>query len=101
MDGFTWKNWRGTINTYQPGDGSCASDPCWYHEEGSDGTQAVIMTCATDESCKNFRVENVQVIPQNYEMPTMMCKGVGAATNPEFGIDCVNGTFVPRAPSQQ
>lgn len=26
MENFTWTNWTGTINTYMPGDGSCASD---------------------------------------------------------------------------
>lgn len=26
MEGFTWENWTGTINTYKPGDGSCVTD---------------------------------------------------------------------------
>lgn len=97
MQDFTWKHFRGSINTFQPGDGSCASVPCWYNVPGAKGTEAVIMTCASETSCNGFHVEDVEVIPQNYEAPTMMCTGVGAAANPDFGIDCVNGTFVPRS----
>jgi hypothetical protein len=95
MENFTWRNWRGSINSYQPGDASCASDPCWYDIPEADGTQAVIMTCATDTSCKNFRVENVQVIPQKQEAPSIMCTHVSTASNPDFGIGCINGTYVP------
>lgn len=95
MENFTWKNWRGSINTFQPGDGSCASVPCWYNVPDADGTQAVVMTCATETSCRNFHVENVEVVPQNYEMPSIKCINVVAAANPKFGIECTNGTYVP------
>ncbi|BEI88598.1 uncharacterized protein CcaverHIS019_0113160 [Cutaneotrichosporon cavernicola] len=96
MQNFTWKNWRGSINTFHPGDASCASTPCWYDVPGATGSEAVIMTCANADSCRGFNVENVQVIPQDYSDPSIMCTNVGTASNPEFGIDCVNGTFVPR-----
>lgn len=95
MDGFTWRNWRGSINSFQRGDASCASNPCWYDIDGADGTQAVVMTCATDQSCKNFQVDDVQVVPQKDDSPSIMCTQVAAATNPNFGIACINGTFVP------
>lgn len=96
MENFTWKNWRGSINSFAPGDASCASDPCWYDVPGADGTQAVVMTCATETSCKNFQVEDVEVMPQKaYEMPSIMCTNVAAASSPNFGIECKNGTYVP------
>lgn len=97
MEGFTWKNFRGSINSYHPGDGSCASDPCWYDVPGANGKEAVIMTCATATSCRGFHVENIEVIPQTYEMPTMMCTGVGTESNPNFGLACTNGSYVPLA----
>lgn len=95
MENFTWKNFRGNINTYSPGDGSCASHPCWYEVEGGDGTQAVIMNCASPETCKNYVLEDIQVVPESDAPPTVLCENVGATTNPNLGMTCENGVFRP------
>lgn len=94
MDSFTWKNWRGTINSYQPGDATCVSDPCWYDVDGADRTQAAIISCATDSSCTNYVMDDVQLIPQAMDATTsVICENVPAANNPNFGIVCENGAF--------
>lgn len=31
MEDFTWSDFSGSINTFQPGDESCVSHPCWYN----------------------------------------------------------------------
>ncbi|KAF8851495.1 hypothetical protein BDZ45DRAFT_717385 [Acephala macrosclerotiorum] len=56
---FTWANFTGTINTFSPGDGSCASDLCWYNVglPNLKHTEAVIVECNTNTSCQNFAVE--------------------------------------------
>lgn len=48
MENFTWANWTGTINTYMPGDGSCASDvsafgPLRYLRDSADRTTAMLV----------------------------------------------------------
>ncbi|KAF2150209.1 glycoside hydrolase family 28 protein [Myriangium duriaei CBS 260.36] len=99
MQDFNFINFTGSINSYQPGDGSCVTDPCWYDTGLTqlDGTQAVIVECNTNSSCKNFRFENIQVWPQKDEPASVVCINATAALNPKLGFDCRNGTFVPLA----
>lgn len=97
MEDFSWSDFTGTINTFRPGDGSCVTDPCWYDDglPGLKHTEAIVIECNTETSCKNFKLENVQIIPQNMESPTAVCINATAALNPHLGFDCRNGTFVP------
>jgi hypothetical protein len=97
MQDFTWANFTGTINTFKPGDGSCASDPCWYNVGLPDltHTEAVIIECNTNSSCQNFALENVQIFPQSLEAPTVVFLNATAELNPKLGFACANGTFVP------
>ncbi|KAI6855612.1 hypothetical protein KC338_g7565 [Hortaea werneckii] len=99
MENFTWTNWTGTINTYMPGDGSCASDPCWYNVglPNLAHTEAVILECNSETSCQDFELSNIQVMPQSMEPPTVICMNAEAELNPDLGFDCRNGTFVPMA----
>lgn len=97
MQDFTWANFTGTINTFSPGDGSCASDPCWYNVglPNLKHTEAVIVECNTNTSCQNFAVENVQIFPQDLSAPTVICLNATTELNPRLGFECANGTFVP------
>jgi len=118
MQDFTWENFAGTINTYRPGDGSCASDvshpsfqitklsyftdstlkkPCWYDVGLPDlkHTEAVIIECNTETSCQNFRLEDIELFPQNQTPATQICMNAMENLNPDLGIECRNGTFVP------
>jgi polygalacturonase len=97
MENFTWSDFTGSVNTYRPGDGSCASNPCWYNTglPNLKHTEAVIIECNTATSCKNFELNNIQVIPQSMVEPTVICINATAALNPHLGFDCKNGTFVP------
>ena len=97
MEDFTWSGFSGTINTFRPGDGSCVSDPCWYNLglPNLSHTESIIIECNTESSCKNFALEDIQVIPQNLEDPTAICINATAALNPQLGFDCRNGTYLP------
>ncbi|OCL09929.1 glycoside hydrolase family 28 protein [Glonium stellatum] len=97
MRDFVWEDFTGTINTFQPGDRSCVSDPCWYDVGLPDlkHTEAVIIECNTNASCQNFQLKGIQLIPQSLEPPTVICMNATAALNPRLGFDCLNGTFVP------
>ncbi|CZR64156.1 probable exopolygalacturonase [Phialocephala subalpina] len=97
MQDFTWVNFTGTINTFSPGDGSCASDPCWYNVglPNLKHTEAVVVECNTNSSCQNFAVENVQIFPQDLSAPTVVCLNATKELNPRLGFECANGTFVP------
>ena len=102
MNDFTWANFTGTINSYQSGDTSCVSDPCWYDiglPDNLNHTEAIIIQCATDSSCQNFSIENIQLFPQSAAPPTQICQGVGAKTNPALGMKCADETWaVPYVP---
>ena len=97
MKDFTWENISGSINSNQYGDTSCASDPCWYDAglpTDLDHSQGLIITCATSDSCQNFKVSNVQLYPDSGADATELCNGVYPANNPDFGLVCAN-TEVP------
>lgn len=95
MEDFTWSDFTGSINTYQPGDGSCASDPCWYNAglPNLQHTEAIILECNTAASCKNFVTENIQLYPQSMDAPHLICMNATAELNPRLGFDCRNGTY--------
>ncbi|KAK5133325.1 hypothetical protein LTR08_007850 [Meristemomyces frigidus] len=97
MEDFKWTNFTGTVNTFKPGDGSCASDPCWYNVglPNLTHTEAIIVECNTNLSCKNFEMSNIQIIPQSLDAPRMICFNATQALNPNLGFACANGTFVP------
>ncbi|RJE22938.1 hypothetical protein PHISCL_04707 [Aspergillus sclerotialis] len=97
MEDFTFEDFAGTVNTYQHGDGSCASDPCWYDEglPNLNYTETVIIECAMKDSCKGFSVKNINVVPQSLEKPTVICMNATADLNPDLGIECKNGTYSP------
>ncbi|KAH8426807.1 putative extracellular exo-polygalacturonase [Aspergillus melleus] len=97
MEDFTWANFGGSINTFQPGDGSCATTPCWYDAGLSNlnHTEAIIIECNTDKSCKNFVTENINLHPQSHDAPTVICIDATAELNPDLGFDCRNGTYTP------
>jgi hypothetical protein len=98
MEDFSWSNFTGTINTFQHGDRSCVTDPCWYDVglPGLRGTEAVIIECNTNVSCRNFALSNIQVFPQSMAAPTVICMNATASLNPHLGFYCANGTFVPQ-----
>lgn len=97
MQDFTWANFTGTINTFQPGDGSCVSDPCWYNVglPNLTHTEAIILECNSNTSCSNFVFENIELFPQNLASPTVICLNATAELNPKLGFNCRNGTYVP------
>jgi hypothetical protein len=98
MEDFSWSNFTGTINTFQPGDRSCVTDPCWYNVglPNLKHTEAVIIECNTNISCKNFALSGIEVFPQTMAAPTVVCVNATASLNPHLGFHCVNGTFVPQ-----
>jgi len=95
MRDFTWSNFTGTINDRTPGDGSCVTNPCWYDIGYPDLThrEALIIACANKESCQNFKVEDIRVVPTVKMMPSMVCINAEAELNPQLGFECKNGTF--------
>ena len=116
MENLTWANFTGTINTFKPGDGSCASNvsiaallhrgcgyaddvtqPCWYNVglPNLTHTETTIVECNTAESCKDFTFKNIDVVPQTLARPKVICFNATAELNPKLGFDCANGTYIP------
>jgi len=58
-------------------------------------TEAVVVECNTEQSCKDFKFSNIEVFPQSLDAPSVVCINATAALNPSLGFDCANGTFVP------
>jgi hypothetical protein len=90
------------INYYNPGDASCASDPCWYDasidQRENPGTHSVVLECSADRSCKGFQFNNIGVFPQPLLAPEAICINVFPDVNPALGFSCpegnYNGTFI-------
>jgi polygalacturonase len=95
MEDFTWSNFTGTINTIKPGDGSCVGSPCWYNVglPNLKHTEAVIIECSTEQSCKNFVLKEIKLRPQSSEPASVICMNAKAELNPKLGFECRNGTF--------
>ncbi|KAF2433893.1 putative exopolygalacturonase C [Tothia fuscella] len=95
MEDFTWTNFTGTINSLNPGDGSCVSEPCWYNTGLADlkHTEAVIIECSSERSCKNFALKGIDMRPQGMDPASVICMKAMAASNPKLGFECKNGTF--------
>jgi len=92
MQDFTYDNFYGDINTFHQGDASCVSDPCWYYEEGADGTQAAILRC-NPGTCQNFTLSNIHLRPQSGVPATLLCNNPPVAS-PNAGFVCQNGTYI-------
>jgi hypothetical protein len=73
--------------------------PCWYNVglPNLTHTEAVIIECNTNVSCKNFELSNIEVFPQSLEPPSVICINAKAELNPGLGFSCANGTYVPEA----
>lgn len=97
MSDFRWENFTGSINTFRPGDGSCVTDPCWYDAglPNLNHTEAMIMECNTNSSCRNFATKDIHVFSQREEATTVICLNATAKLNPSLGFDCRNGTYIP------
>lgn len=96
MEDFTWADFTGDINTFHPGDGSCVTHPCWYDVglPNLNHTEAAIIQCHTDSSCRNFVTENIHLVPQSGEPAAVVCVNATEGLNPDLGFECRNGTFV-------
>ncbi|GFZ45367.1 hypothetical protein JCM24511_03093 [Saitozyma sp. JCM 24511] len=95
MENFTYENWTGTINTYQRGDWSCVTNPCWYDVPGADGTQSIVIQCSNSTSCSDYQLKNIQVTPMSSKPASVLCTYLDAKANPQLGFVCTNGTYVP------
>jgi polygalacturonase len=97
LENMTFANFTGNINSYNPGDGSCVSDPCWYNAGYANlmQSESIIIECNTLESCHNITFSNIEVRPQNSLPASKICVSVDAELNPDLGFDCSNGTYVP------
>lgn len=103
MEDFTFANFTGQVNSYHPGDGSCVTDPCWYDAglPNLQHTEAIILECNTNTSCMNFVFEDIQILPQNGQPPSVICLNATQELNPDLGLGvdangyCTNGTYVP------
>ena len=95
MEDFKWINFTGTINSINPGDGSCVTDPCWYDVglPNRKKTESIIVECSNTTSCRNFQFENINVFPESMQDPTVVCMDATKKLNPGLGIRCENGTF--------
>jgi Glycosyl hydrolases family 28 len=96
MKDFTWRNFSGTINSFNPGDGSCVQ-PCWYYDglSGLKHTEAVILGCDSPGSCVNFRLSGINLRPNTGGKATAICTNAPRDLNPRLGFECKTGIFEP------
>jgi hypothetical protein len=98
MRDFTFSAFSGTINSKNPGDGSCVTMPrssCWYYDSlpNMKHNEAVIMQCASEESCSNFVVKGMKLKTDTAGPTSVICSNVGKVANPKLGFTCANGPF--------
>lgn len=90
LKNFKLEDWTGDINSYQPGDGTCITDPCWYEQDlpPFTGDQVLAFSCANAGSCQGFETKNINIFGQNGKQSVNLCKNVDAASNPNLGFTC-------------
>lgn len=90
LKNFKLEDWTGDINSYQPGDGTCITDPCWYEQDlpPFTGDQVLAFSCANAGSCQGFETKNINIFGQNGKPSVNLCKNVDAASNPNLGFTC-------------
>ncbi|TID22008.1 glycosyl hydrolase family 28 [Venturia nashicola] len=93
---FTWSNFSGTINSKNPGDGSCISKPCWYDQDlpPLKHNEAVIIQCASEKVCSNFVVKGFKLKTDAGAATSAVCANLGKSANPKLGFKCANGPFI-------
>ncbi|KAF7326071.1 Glycoside hydrolase family 28 protein [Mycena kentingensis (nom. inval.)] len=95
IDGLSISGMSGTINSMNPGDGSCISDPCWYFVAGADGSQAIIFDTFYPGSARNISVRDIAVVPDLAGLqPTVICNAT--TTPPDVGFKCWDGAYIPQ-----
>ncbi|KAJ7193012.1 pectin lyase fold/virulence factor [Mycena pura] len=93
---MSFSNIVGTINSFRPGDGSCISDPCWYHVAGADGTQSIIFDTFFAGTVQSISTKDILVVPDRPALPTVICN---ATTTPkDVGFKCWDGLYLPTLP---
>lgn len=95
---FTFANITGDINSYDAGDLSCRSEPCWYDVglPNLQQTESIIIECNTKQSCSGFKTSNINLYPQKESAwPSVICINAEAELNPGLGFECANETYVP------
>ncbi|KAK1572962.1 family 28 glycosyl hydrolase [Colletotrichum navitas] len=95
MEDFTWEHFSGNINTYNPGDGSCTTNPYWYNSGlvNLTHTEAVVIGCSDGKSCRGFQTRNIRIDPQSRTVPKVICMNAAPDLNPNLGFECANGTY--------
>ncbi|KAJ7185899.1 pectin lyase fold/virulence factor [Mycena filopes] len=94
IEGMSFQNFVGTINSLKPGDGSCISNPCWYSVPKADGTQSIIFDDFYAGTVQDISVKDVLVVPDRFlVLPTVICNA--SVTPKEVGFKCWNGLYLP------
>ncbi|KAJ6609046.1 pectin lyase fold/virulence factor [Mycena sp. CBHHK59/15] len=94
IDGLSFSNFVGTINSRHPGDGSCISDPCWYHVPDADGTQSIIFEDFYAGTVKNIAAHDILVVPDRLlALPKVLCNAT--VTPKDVGFKCWDGLYMP------
>ncbi|KAJ7634464.1 pectin lyase fold/virulence factor [Roridomyces roridus] len=95
IDGMSFSNFAGTINSQNPGDGSCISDPCWYYVPGADGSQSIIFEDFYAGTVETISAREIFVVPDRLplELPTVICNDT--VTPKDVGFRCWDGIYVP------
>ncbi|KAJ7269534.1 pectin lyase fold/virulence factor [Mycena rebaudengoi] len=94
IQGMSFTNFIGTINSHHPGDGSCISDPCWYNVPKADGTQSIVFEDFYPNTAHNISAMNILVVPDRlFALPRVLCNAT--VTPPHVGFKCWDGLYIP------
>ncbi|KAJ7449045.1 pectin lyase-like protein [Mycena galericulata] len=94
IDGLSFSNFVGTINSLRPGDGSCISDPCWYYVARADGTQSIIFDDFYAGTVTAISATDILVFPDRFLVPpTVICNAT--VTPKKVGFECWDGVYIP------
>ncbi|KAJ7735743.1 hypothetical protein B0H16DRAFT_1327045, partial [Mycena metata] len=94
IDGLSFTNFVGTINSLHPGDGSCISDPCWYFVPHADGTQSIIFDDFYAGTVQAISAKDILVVPDRFlVLPKVICNA--SVTPKEVGFKCWDGLYLP------
>ncbi|KAJ6478813.1 pectin lyase fold/virulence factor [Mycena vitilis] len=94
IEGMSFENFAGTINSQRPGDGSCISDPCWYNVADADGTQSIIFEDLYAGTVQDISATDILILPERlFALPTVICNA--SVTTAKIGFKCWDGLYIP------
>ncbi|KAK0209211.1 pectin lyase fold/virulence factor [Desarmillaria ectypa] len=92
IEDMTFQNFSGTIRDTPYVEGSCVTDPCWYHVANATGKEVIIFDLYPG-TATNIVAKTIHATTQTGSIVDVMCDPT-TVTN-DVGFKCRDGAYIP------